>query len=64
MTIDRTFDSPDDMPPEMRNYCEFLRQRARAQGCCCRPEIVLNTLRHTTFISHHPRCPVVDAAQN
>jgi hypothetical protein len=55
-----TYESPDDMPPEMRAYCEQLRQRAEAQGCRCRPEITVDTVKCTTVVEHHPGCPALE----
>lgn len=52
-----SYDDPADMPAEMAAYCEFLRQRAKAQGCICRPGVTIDTAKRITVIEHDRECP-------
>lgn len=52
-----SYDSPDDMPPEMAAYCEHLRLRAQAQGCICRPEVTIDLAKRITVVEHAEECP-------
>lgn len=49
--------SDDDLSPEEKALSEFLRKRAAAMGCECRPEVDLDPTTKVVVLSHNPMCP-------